>query len=122
MLSCSCCGTRLCRSKIGIGPDDLMFSRCQAACTYSLIRPLRTGFSVDPLSTEVSCDDAGSVVFAVRDALSDALVRPGSVVVHLVLGQDGAQMRVAGDQDPVQELAAQGADEALAGRVHSGEP
>ena len=29
-------------------------------------------------------------------------------------------MRVAGNQDPVQELAAQGADEALAGRVHSG--
>jgi hypothetical protein len=45
--------------------------------------------SVDPLGTEVSCDDTGSVVFAVRDALGDALVRPGSVVVHLILGQDG---------------------------------
>ena len=29
-------------------------------------------------------------------------------------------MRVVGNQDPVQELAAEGADEALAGRVHSG--
>jgi hypothetical protein len=27
--------------------------------------------------------------------------------VHLVLGEDGAQMRVADNQDPVQELAAQ---------------
>src|ERR1039457_4312986 len=77
-------------------------------------------FSADPLGAEVSCGDVGSVVFAVGDALGDALVRPGSVVVHLVLGQDCAQMRVADNQDPVQKLAAQGADEALAGRVHSG--
>ena len=42
---------------------------------------------MDPPSSEVSCDDSGSLVFAVRDALSEAPVRPGSVVVHLVLGQ-----------------------------------
>ena len=60
----------------------------------------------------------GSVVFAVGDALGDALVRPGRVVVRLVFGQDGAQMRLAEDQHAVQELAAQGADEALADRVH----
>jgi len=29
---------------------------------------------------------------AVGDALSDALVRPGSVVMHLVFSQDGTQM------------------------------
>ena len=51
------------------------------------------------------------------DALGDALVRPGGVVVGLVLGQDGAQVRLTEDQHVVEELAAQGADEALAGRV-----
>ena len=55
--------------------------------------------SADPLGAEVSWGDAGSVVFTAGDALGDALVRPGSVVVHLVLGQDGAQMRVADNQD-----------------------
>jgi hypothetical protein len=38
--------------------------------------------------------------------------------VHLVFGQDGAQMPLAGNQYPVGGLAAQGANEALAGRVH----
>jgi hypothetical protein len=59
------------------------------------------------------------VVFAVGDALGDALVRPGRVVVHLVFGQHGAQMPLAEDQHAVPELAAQGADEALADRVHA---
>jgi len=31
-----------------------------------------------------------TVVFAVGDALGDALVRPGRVVVRLVFSQDGA--------------------------------
>ena len=61
---------------------------------------------------------ARSVRFAVGDALGDALVRPGRVVVRLVLGQDGAQMPLAEDQHPVEEFSAQGADEALADRVH----
>jgi hypothetical protein len=52
------------------------------------------------------------------DALGDALVRPGRVVVHLVSGQGGAQMSLAQDQHAVQELTAQGAGEAFAGRVH----
>jgi len=43
-------------------------------------------------------------------------------VVHLVLGQDGAQMSLAEDQHAVEELAAQGADEALADRVHARRP
>jgi hypothetical protein len=61
-------------------------------------------------------------LFAVGDALGDALVRPGRVVVRLVFGQDGAQMPFAEDQHPVEELSAQGADEALAGRVHPRSP
>jgi hypothetical protein len=37
-------------------------------------------------------------VFAIGDALGDALVRPGKVIVRLVFGQDGAQMPLAKDQ------------------------
>jgi hypothetical protein len=58
-----------------------------------------------------------AAVFAVGDALGDALVRPGRVVVRLVFGQDSAQMGLPEDQHAVQELPAQGADEALADRV-----
>ena len=39
------------------------------------------------------------------------------LLLHLVLGQDGAQMPLAEDQHPVEEFPAQGADEALADRV-----
>ena len=45
-------------------------------------------------------------------------MRTGGVVVRLVFGQDRVQMPAAEDQHPVQYLSAQGADEALAGRVH----
>jgi hypothetical protein len=52
--------------------------------------------------------------------LRDALVRPGGVAVRLVSGQDGMQVvLLAEDQDAVQELAVQGADEALADRAHA---
>ena len=61
---------------------------------------------------------AGSVVLAARGALADGLVRPGSVVVLLILGQDGTQVHLAEDQYPVQEFAAQRADEPLTDRVH----
>jgi hypothetical protein len=79
----------------------------------------RDGFSADLLSVDVGQGGAGSVRFLVGDALGDALVRPGGVVVHLVLGQDGAQMPLAENQYPVEDLAAQGTNEALAGRVHA---
>ena len=49
---------------------------------------------MDPFAVEVGNGEAATVVFGVRDALSDALVRPGRVVVHLVFGQDSAQMRL----------------------------
>ena len=86
---------------------------------YSLIRPLRTGFRRIRSYIEVGHGGPGSVASGVGDALGDALVRPGGVVVLLVPGQDGAQMRLTEDQHVVEELAAQGADEALAGRVGS---
>ena len=44
--------------------------------------------------------------FGVGDALGDALVRPGGVVMRLVSGQDSAQVCLTEDQDAIQELAA----------------
>jgi transposase len=77
------------------------------------------GFSVDPSAVEVGNGEVATVVLAVGDALGDSLVRPGRVVVHLIFGQDGAQVALAEDQHAVEELSAQGADEPLADRVHA---
>ena len=49
---------------------------------------------MDPFAVEAGNGEVATVVFAVGDALGDALVRPGRVVVHLVSGQHGAQMRL----------------------------
>jgi hypothetical protein len=49
------------------------------------------GFSADLLCVDAGHRGAGSVRFVVGDALRYALVRPGCVVVRLVVGQDGAQ-------------------------------
>src|ERR1039458_1203855 len=76
-------------------------------------------FSADlPRCRASCCSDAGRMVGAVGDALIDALVRLGGVVVLLVFGQDGSQVRFAEDEAAVKELAPQGAGEALADRVH----
>jgi hypothetical protein len=83
-------------------------------------QPVQYGFSEDSLDIEVDCRDAGNLAVTVRNALGHALMRPGGVVVDLVLGQDGPQMRFTEDQPVVQELAAQGTEEAFAGRVHPG--
>ena len=90
----------------------------QAARAVFVDQAAQDGFSEDPFAVEVGNGEVAAVVFAVGDALGDALVRPGRVVVHLVFGQDGAQMALPEDQHAVQELPAQGADEALADRVH----
>ena len=74
-------------------------------------------FSANPARVEVCCGAARSGV-RVRDALVDALMRPGGVVMLLVLGQDRSQVRLVQDQGPVEDLTAQGADKALADRVH----
>src|ERR1039457_3959476 len=74
-------------------------------------------FSADLTRAEVSCGDAGNGA-RVRDALVDALMGPGGVVMLLVLGQDGAQVRLVQDQGPVEELTVQGANKVLADRVH----
>ena len=41
---------------------------------------------MDPFAVEVGNDEVATVAFTVGDALGDALVRPGRVVVHLVFG------------------------------------
>jgi hypothetical protein len=48
--------------------------------------------SEDPFAVEVGNCGVAIVVPAVGNALGDALMRAGRVVVHLVFGQDGAQM------------------------------
>ena len=70
-------------------------------------------FSADLPRAGVCFGDAGTWV-TVRDALADALVGPGGVVMLLVLGQDGAQVCLVQDQGPVEEFPAQGADQAFA--------
>jgi hypothetical protein len=52
--------------------------------------------------------------------LAEGTVRPGCVVVEQVLGQHLAQVVVSDDQQPVEKLPAQGADDPLADRVRSG--
>jgi hypothetical protein len=61
---------------------------------------------VDPFAVEVGNSGVATAVFAVGDALSDALVRPGRVVMRLVVGQDGTQVALAEDQHAVGELCA----------------
>ena len=76
--------------------------------------------SVDPFGVKVGRGGAGRVTIVVGDVLRDALVRSGRVVVRLISGQNGAQMRLAQDQHPVKYLPAQGIGEAFADRVHAG--
>jgi hypothetical protein len=63
-------------------------------CGFSGYQAAQDGFSVDRYAAEVGDGEVAAVVLAVGDALGDALVRPGRVVVPLVLGQDGAQVRL----------------------------
>jgi hypothetical protein len=68
-------------------------------------QPVQYGFSADSLDIEVDCCDAGSLALIAGNPLGDALMRPGRVVVDLVLDQDGAQMRLTKDQHAVEELS-----------------
>jgi hypothetical protein len=72
---------------------------------------------VDSLDIEVDCCSAGSVTVTAGNSLGNALMRPGHTAVDLILDQDGAQVRLAEDQNAVEELAAQGADEAFTSRI-----
>src|ERR1017187_3097357 len=99
----------LCRSKIRFGPVTWGFSVDQAACVYSLVRLPRTGLRWIRVGAGAGQGEAGGGWIPVGDMLCGALVRPGGVVVLLVLREDGAQVRLAEDQRPAGDLAAQGA-------------
>jgi hypothetical protein len=83
----------LSRSKIGSAGELQVFGVSGGARVF-VDQAAQDGFSVDPSAVEVSNGEVATVVFAIGDALGDALVRPGRVVVHLVLGQHGAQVRL----------------------------
>src|SRR6266571_580615 len=57
-----------------------------------------------------------------RCELAEGTVRPGGVVVPQVPGQHPAQMVLIDDQQPAEELAAQGADDSPADGVRPGRP
>ena len=75
-------------------------------------------FSADPVLGEVDLRWPG--VSLSRCELAEGTVRPGGVVVAQVLGQHPAQMVLIDDQQPVEEFAAQGADDPFADGVRSG--
>jgi hypothetical protein len=52
-----------------------------------------------------------------RCELAEGSVRPASVVMLQISGEYLAQVVLVGDQQPVEELAAQGSDDPLADRV-----
>src|ERR1017187_10409953 len=74
-------------------------------------------FSADRVLSEIDLRRPG--VSLSRCELAKATVRPGGVVMQQVLGQHLAQVVLIDDQQPVQELAAQGTDDSFAGRVRS---
>jgi hypothetical protein len=57
-----------------------------------------------------------------RGELAEATVRPGGVVVLQVLGQHLAETVLIDDQQPVEKLTAQGADDPFADRVRVTHP
>src|SRR5437868_5442323 len=71
--------------------------------------------SADPMLGEV--DLRWPAASLCRCELAEGPVRPGGVVVPRILRQHPAQMVLVDDQQPVQELAAQGTDDSLADRV-----
>ena len=75
--------------------DDLRFVRASGGVRVFVDQAAQDGFSADPFGVEAGYGAAGTVEFVVGDALGDALVRPGRVVVHLVFGQGGAQVCLA---------------------------
>ena len=74
-------------------------------------------FPADPMLGEVDLRWPG--VSLSRCELAKGTVRPGGVVVAQVVGQHPAQMVLIDDQQPVEEFAAQGADDPFADRVRS---
>src|ERR1039457_3067983 len=77
-------------------------------------------FPADPVVGEV--DRRWPRVSLSWCGLAEGAVRPGAVVMPQVLGQHLAQVVLIDDQQPVQELLAQGTDHPLADGICSGRP
>ncbi len=71
--------------------------------------------SADPVLGEVDLRWRGGGLRGCE--LAEGTVRPGGVVVRQVLGQHPPQMVLIDDQQPVEELPAQGTDNPFADRV-----
>jgi hypothetical protein len=69
---------------------DLRFFGISGGARVFVDQAAQDGFSEDPFTVEVGNGAVAAAVFAVGDALGNALVRPGRVVVRLVFGQDSA--------------------------------
>ena len=73
-------------------------------------------FPADPVLGEVDWLRRPGVSLS-RCELAEGTVRPGGVVVQQVLGQHLSQVVLIEDQQPVEELAAEGADDSFADGV-----
>jgi len=92
----------------GLSRGDLVFVRESAEDLLS----------ADPVLGEVHLQRPG--VRLSRCELAEGAVRPGRVVVAQVFGEHMAQVVLIDDQQPIEELAAQGPDHPFAGSVRSG--
>jgi hypothetical protein len=92
------------RSDVGLAPSPIWIGQPNSGL-----------FSADPVLGEVDLRWPG--VSLSRCELAKGMVRPGCVVVAQVLSQHPAQMIFIDDQQPVEDLPAQGADHPFADRV-----
>jgi hypothetical protein len=65
---------------------DLQVIRASGSVCVLVDQAAQDRFSADPFAVDVRHSGAGSVMLADGNALRDALVRPGRVVVHLCTG------------------------------------
>ena len=75
----------------------MRFVRASGGVHVCIDQAVEDGFSADLFDAGVGYRNEGSTAFTVGDTLRDALVRPSRVVVRLVPGQDGAQVRLTED-------------------------
>jgi hypothetical protein len=73
-------------------------------------------FPADPVLGEVDFRWPGAMSLSGRE-LAEGAVRPACVVEQQVFGQHPAQMVLINDQQPVEQIPAQGTDDPFADRV-----
>jgi hypothetical protein len=91
--------------QLKLSGSDLVFAR----------KPAEDLLSADPVLSEVDLRWSGAGLSGCE--LAEGTVRPGGVVMPQVLGQHPAQVVLIDDQQPIEELPAQGADDPFADRV-----